>query len=85
MKNLTKKILAVLGVFLVTGLLTSCGSDTPEATLKNYDGGEFTIDINPTWQILTKSEFYSEIPEEAVVAFTTPEAYNGFYNNVNVV
>jgi len=70
---------------LVTGILNSCGSGSPEATLKAYDGGVFTIDIDPTWQIMTKSDFYSEIPEEAVVAFTTPEAYNGFYVNVNVI
>lgn len=77
-----------MATFAAIGLLSSCGgsSTTPSVTnLKPYDGGEFTLSIDPTWKIINSSDFYSEIPKETVVAFTTPEAYNGFFINVNIV
>ncbi len=89
MKKTIKKILAVGVIVLVSGLLTACGGDedtsSDPSTLKTYDGGLFTIDINPGWQVITESDFYAEIPDEAVVAFTKPEAYDGFFINVNIV
>jgi len=88
MKQTLRTLLATLAAIGVVGLLASCGgsSATPAAsTLKTYDGGEFTMSIDPSWKIINSSDFYAEIPKETVVAFTTPEAYNGFFINVNVV
>lgn len=88
MKKTIQTLLATLAAIGVAGFLTSCGgsSSTPAAsTLKAYDGGDFTLNIDPSWKIINSSDFYSEIPKETVVAFTTPEAYNGFFINVNVV
>ncbi len=87
MRKTLQTLLATLVVIGVAGLLTSCGgaSSTDQSNLKAYDGGEFTINIDPTWKIINSSEFYAEIPKETVVAFTTPEAYDGFFINVNVV
>ena len=78
----------VVKALAMAGLLAGCGSEngTPApSNLKLYDGGEFTMNIDPSWKIINSSEFYAEIPKETVVAFTTPEAYNGFFVNVNVV
>lgn len=85
MKNLIKKTLAVLVIAMFAMVLTACGSqENPVAALQTYDGGLFSISINPDWRIITKNDFYAEVPDEAVVAFTTPEAYDGFFINVNV-
>lgn len=87
MKTLIKKLFAVLTILLFVGILNGCGGgDTPATQgLKTYEGGEFTISIDPTWKIINQSDFYAEIPNETIVAFTTPEAYNGFFINVNIV
>ena len=88
MKQTIRTFLATLAVIGVAGLLASCGGDSSvpaTSSLKAYDGGDFTINIDPSWKIINSSDFYSEIPKETVVAFTTPEAYNGFFINVNVV
>ncbi len=87
MKNVIKITLAVLVIMLFTGILTGCGGDGQSASqnLQLYDGGEFTINIDPTWKIINQTDFYAEIPKETMVAFTTPEAYNGFFINVNIV
>lgn len=87
MKNFIKTTLAVLVIMLFTSFLTGCGGDNEGSTqnLQPYDGGEFTMNIDPTWKIINQTDFYSEIPKETVVAFTTPEAYNGFFINVNIV
>jgi hypothetical protein len=88
MKKIIQTALATLVALGFAGTLSSCGGDTatPAASsLKTYDGGDFTLSIDPTWKIINSSDFYSEIPKETVVAFTTPEAYNGFFINVNVV
>jgi len=79
-------MLAVCLIILCAVFLTSCGGANKDTqTLKAYEGGDFTITINPTWKILNQSDFYAEIPQETVVAFTTPEAYDGFFINVNVI
>ena len=86
MRNFIKKTLAAVGILVFTALLTGCGSNGDTTTgLQTYEGGIFTIDINPDWKIITKSEFYPEVPKETLVAFTTPEAYDGFFINVNVI
>ena len=87
MQNFIKKILAVLIIILFAGFLNGCGGGEAPAdqNLKPYDGGEFTINIDPTWKIINQTDFYAEIPKETLVAFTTPEAYNGFFINVNIV
>ena len=87
MKNFIKTTLAVLAIMLFTSFLTGCGGDNEGSAqnLQPYDGGEFTMNIDPTWKVINQSDFYSEIPKETVVAFTTPEAYNGFFINVNIV
>lgn len=74
-------------IVLFAGFLSGCGGDEGQGTqgLKTYEGGEFTISIDPTWKIINQSDFYSEIPKETVVAFTTPESYDGFFINVNIV
>ncbi len=89
MKKFITKTLAVLLLLSVAVFLNGCGTtgDTTQTTqtLKAYDGGEFTINIDPSWKIITQTDFYSEIPKETVVAFTTPEAYDGFFINVNII
>ena len=86
MRNLVKKSLAVLAILTFTVILNGCGAaSSPESGLQTYDGGIFTINIDPTWKIITQSEFYPEVPKETLVAFTTPEAYDGFFINVNVI
>ena len=86
MKEMIKKSLAILVITVFTTLLSACGSE--EATVESlriYEGGLFTINIDPEWKVITQSDFYPEIPKETVVAFTTVEAYDGFFINVNVV
>jgi hypothetical protein len=88
MKKTIRTLLATFAAIGIAGLLASCGGGTsaPAASsLKTYDGGDFTINIDPSWKIINSSDFYSEIPKETLVAFTTPEAYDGFFINVNVV
>ncbi len=86
MRNLIKKTCLAFIVLLFAGFLAGCGAeDTVTQNLELYDGGDFFIQIDPTWKIINQSDFYSEIPRETVVAFTTPEAYNGFFINVNIV
>ncbi len=88
MKKTIQTALATLATIGIVGILSSCGgsSTTPAvSSLKAYDGGDFTLNIDPSWKIINSSDFYTEIPKETVVAFTTPEAYNGFFINVNVV
>lgn len=86
MKNFIKKILAVLAILMVAAVLSGCSSEgSSSAALKTYEGGMFTIGIDPAWKIITQSEFYPEVPKETLVAFTTPEAYDGFFINVNVI
>lgn len=87
MKNILKKSLAVLTILLFTTVLSACGGGetTTNQNLKTYDGTEFSININPEWKVINRSDFYSEIPKETLVAFTTPEAYDGFFINVNVI
>lgn len=82
-----KKILAALIIIFFAGFLISCGesSTSTTTTLKAYQGNGFTIKIDPKWKIINKSDFYAEIPQETVMAFTAPEAYNGFFINVNIV
>lgn len=88
MKNIIKKTLAVLILIMFTVILNSCGGESTTSTtagLKLYEGGEFSINIDPSWKIINKSDFYAEIPQETIVAFTTPESYDGFFINVNIV
>lgn len=86
MLKIIKKSLAVLTIIMFTAVLSSCGGSTdPGSGLQTYEGGLYTINIDPTWKIITKSEFYPEVPKETLVAFTTPEAYDGFFINVNVI
>lgn len=86
MRNLTKKTLAVMMLAVFSSFLYGCGSNNdPGESLRVYEGGVFTINIDPEWKIITQSDFYAEVPKETVVAFTTPEAYDGFFINVNVV
>ena len=87
MNYFTKKFLAAALVIVFAAFLASCGSSTTTTTpnLKLYEGGDFTINVDPEWKVVTKSDFYADIPQETVVAFTTPEAYDGFFINVNVV
>lgn len=87
MKNFLKKILTVLIVMMIATALSSCGSGDSTSTtgLKTYDGSIFTIGIDPTWKIITPTDFYPEVPKETLVAFTSPEAYDGFFININVI
>lgn len=86
MRNFIKKTIAVLAIVMFTAVLSGCGSEsTTETSLKVYEGGLFTININPDWKIITQSDFYPEVPKETLVAFTTPEAYDGFFINVNII
>lgn len=86
MRDFIKESLAVLAIVMFAAVLNGCGSETaPEASLSIYDGGTYTINIDPTWKIITKSEFYPEVPKETLIAFTTPEAYDGFFINVNII
>ena len=84
MKPSFKKITVGLTLFLAVLSLSGCGGKSADSGLQSYDGGTFTLSIRPDWQVLAKSDFYSEIPKETQVAFTSPEAYNGFYLNVGV-
>jgi hypothetical protein len=88
MKKFFPKLLAAILTIVFVGLLSGCGGDGSQASTQNlklYDSMDFSINIDPTWKIINESDFYSEIPKETVVAFTTPEAYNGFFINVNIV
>jgi len=89
MRNVLKKLLAVSLIILVMVILTSCGGDGGSAatagSLQNYDGGEYSLQIDPTWKVISQSDFYPEIPKETLIAFSTPEAYSGFFINVNVI
>lgn len=86
MKKFIKTILAALVILVLAVFLNGCSSSSSSTTsLKTYDGGIFTIGIDPSWKIITKTDFYPEVPKETLVAFTTPEAYDGFFINVNIV
>ncbi len=89
MQNYLKKILAALIVIFFASFLSGCGDDSASTTtntssLKTYQGSGFTIKIDPKWKIINQSDFYAEIPKETIMAFTSPEAYNGFFMNVNI-
>jgi len=85
MKNIFKTsgfLIATIGITLVLG---GCfGSGTATTKLKTFDNPEFTLQIDPTWIILSKSEFETEVPKETLAAFTAPEATDGFFSNVTV-
>lgn len=85
MKNITKKILAVLSIFLIAGLLNSCGNEAPEEALKAFDGGIFTINIDPGWKVTSQSELGPEAPQGALAAFTSPMSYGGFNAHIGIV
>lgn len=88
MNKFSSKLSAVTILVGLMVFLSGCGGSgqTPAASsLKSYDGGAFTINIDPSWKIINQSDFYAEIPKETLVAFTAPEAYDGFFINVNVV
>lgn len=92
MSNLIKKTLAVLILALSTVFLNGClgfgGDDDKTGDTKGlsmYEGGEFFINIDPNWKIINKADFYSDIPKETLVAFTAPEAFDGFFINVNII
>ena len=82
-----KKIIKILPVIIAMVILSGCGAgqNSGNANLKAYEGGEFTISIDPTWKVISQSDFYADIPQETVVAFTAPEAYDGFFINVNII
>ena len=85
-KSIIKKILVSVAIIISAGFLSGCGGEQSTAVqLKTYEGGDFSINIDPSWKIINQSDFYAEIPQETIVAFTTPEAYNGFFINVNIV
>lgn len=84
----TKKLLLSWALVLAAlGLLSGCGGGDTVSTgsLKTYEGNEFTIQVNPDWKVITPTEFYADVPKETVVAFTSPEAFDGFFINVSVV
>lgn len=88
MQKTIRSLLATITALGLAGVLTSCGGgagNSAAANLKPYDGGEFTLTIDPSWRIINPTDFYAEIPKETVAAFTAPEAFNGFFINVNVV
>lgn len=88
MKNILKKLSVATLILLVAAFLSSCGNggeETPVEGLQTYDGGEFTLKINPAWKVITSNDFYAEIPKETLVAFSAAEATNGFFINVNVI
>lgn len=88
MRQTIKKILAVSAIVFGVAVLAGCGTaekETGGSGLQAYDGGEYILDIDPAWRVLTPSDFYAEIPKETLVAFTAPETANGFFTNVNVV
>jgi len=89
MEKIIKRTLAALIVLIFAAFLNGCfGSSTTQTTtqtLQPYNGGEFTINTDPTWKIINQTDFYAEIPKETVIAFTAPEAYDGFFINVNVI
>ena len=76
-------------ILFFTVFLDGCGNEnepTPaNQNLKIYEGGDFTINTDPQWKIISQSELYADIPKETVIAFVTPEAYDGFFINVNIV
>ncbi len=88
MKDAFKKIVAVLTLVLLSTGLSACGGDDEQelvsVDLNTYEGDLFTIDIDPTWEVITPSDFYEEMPDETVVGFVTPESYDGFFTNVNI-
>jgi len=88
MNKFLSKLSAVVVLAGLMAFLSGCGGSgqtNVAQNLKAYDGGEFTINIDPSWKIINQSDFYAEIPKETLVAFTAPEAYDGFFINVNVV
>ena len=88
MKKIITKVFALIIVLIGVVVLNGCGSDeegTVNKDLKAYDGGSFSIQVDPTWKIMTPTDFFDEIPKETVVAFTAPEVFDGFFINVNIV
>ncbi|QQR83218.1 hypothetical protein IPJ72_05430 [Candidatus Peregrinibacteria bacterium] len=83
MTYLFKRLIAS-AMLIVT--LTACGGSTPpEDTLQTYQGDHFTISVPKEWEVLTRSDFFADIPQQALVAFTSPEGYDGFFLNISVL
>lgn len=84
MNNLIKKLAATL---LIIGLLSSCGGgdEAPSDDTQVYQGDRYTISAPAEWQVVSRSEFFADIPQETLVAFTSPESYDGFFLNISVL
>lgn len=71
---------------LCLALLSACsGGGSGEAqALKLYEEKDFSIQVDPSWRVVTSSEFYAEVPKETLVAFSAPESLDGFFINLNI-
>lgn len=71
---------------LIASMLSGCFGRGGDETggLQVYQGTNFTINVDPSWTILQASDFQKNIPKETIVGFVSPEAYDGFFMNVNV-
>lgn len=86
MKNILKKMMAGGMIVVAINLLSGCGSANIETDdLKVFDHSTFAMKLADDWNVIGKNDFYAEIPKETLIAFSAPEAYNGFYINVNVI
>jgi hypothetical protein len=88
MEKIIKRTLAAFIIVILAVFLNGCGGTATQQTTTNlqpYNGGEFTINTDPAWKIINQTDFYAEIPKETVIAFTSPEAYDGFFINVNII
>ncbi len=87
MRIFIRKPARLLVTLALAGAMLGCGSESDAATgdFRLFEGGEYSLSVDPEWSILTPSDFRSGIPKETLVGFASPEAYDGFFLNVNVV
>lgn len=80
----------ILGIFLIVSLSGCFGSDsentenTNTSGTKPYETSYFSIQIPADWELLEKSDFTSNVPEETVVGFRNNIKNDLFTANINI-
>ncbi len=91
LKQVSVLACAIASMFLLGGCInfggggTSGGTKTVDERSKLYDTNDFSIVIPKDWEIISKADFTSEVPQETVIVFRNNVKNEDFTANVNIV